>query len=414
MVDLQAWEEALRRAVLCAGADILSELLSTIGCGRRGEAVVCDCSHRMTSQGVRTKTIRTILGPVRFSRSLFRCSACGHYSFPADLLLNVERTGFSPGLRRFMARAGSRTSFADAEEDLRVYAGVNVDRRDIERVAEQVGQQVESWMVRENRSCQQCACGDADDIPMFYISLDGTGIPVRKSEVEGRRGKAEDGKAKTREVKLGCVFTQAKVDDKGYAVRDEGSTSYVGAIEHAKLFGQRLRFEAVRRGYHRARQVVAISDGAAYNKTIIQEQFPRATHIIDLYHAREHLHKLMKALAVESDEQSKWLKDLDRGHIRTIITRAHSRPCPETAVETLRIETEYFAKNANSMRYQKFRNRGYFVGSGVIEAGCRTLVGQRLKKSGMFWSVAGANAILALRCCEFSGRFDDFWESLTN
>jgi len=412
-VDLQAWEEALRQVVLCAGATILTELLSTIGCGRRREPVVCSCGHRMTSRGVRTKTLRTILGPIRFARSLFRCPSCSHKCFPADALLNVEDTGFSPGLRRFMARAGSRSSFADAEEDLRVYAGVSVDRRDIQRVAEQVGQQVEGWMVRENRSYKPVR-GDIADIPILYISLDGTGIPVRKSEVEGRRGKAKDGKAKTREVKLGCVFTQTKVDDRGYPVRDDGSTSYVGAIEQSKLFGQRLRFEAVRRGYRDARQVVAISDGAAYNKTIIHEQFPRATHIIDLYHAREHLYILMKALAVESDEYGKWLKALDRGHIKTIIARAHSLPCPEAAAETLRIETQYFAKNANAMRYQTFRKCGYFVGSGVIEAGCRTVVGQRMKRSGMFWSVAGANAILALRCCEFSGRFDDFWESLAN
>jgi hypothetical protein len=192
------------------------------------------------------------------------------------------------------------------KEDLRVYAGVNVHRRDIERVAEHVGEQVDQWMARENRiASEQPQHGIA--IPILYVSLDGTGVPVRKSEVEGRRGKGDDGKAKTREVKSGCVFTQTSVDDDGYAVRDEDSTSYVGAIEYSKLFGQRLLFEAIRRGLNRARKIVALSDGAAYNKTIIQELSPRIIHIIDIYHAREHLHELLKALDVPKEKRSKWL-----------------------------------------------------------------------------------------------------------
>jgi hypothetical protein len=312
-----------------------------------------------------------------------------------------------------MARAGSRTSFAEAEEDLHVYAGIQVDKRDIERVAEQVGRQVDGWMARQSRVSQMRSPGDSDRVDVFYVSLDGTGIPMRKAELRGRRGKGESGVAKTREVKLGCVFTQTSIDDEGRPIRDEASTSYVGAIECSKLFGQRLRLEAVRRGMHQAKRIVAISDGAAYNKTIFGEQFSRATHIIDLYHAREHLHTLLKALDVPKADRGEWLRLLDHGCVQTIVQRAHALPCTAAAEETRQTEVKYLAKNAKAMRYDLFRKQGYFVGSGVIEAGCRTVVGERLKKSGMFWSVAGANAIIALRCCQLSGRFDDFWEDIT-
>ena len=83
---------------------------------------------------------------------------------------------------------------------------------------------------------------------------------------------------------------------------------------------------------------------------------------------------------------------------------------PEVA-EKLRTEVEYFQTNTERMRYPKFRKQHLFVGSGVIEAGCKTVIGSRLKRSGMFWTVRGANAILALRCCQLNGRFEDYWEA---
>jgi len=73
-------------------------------------------------------------------------------------------------------------------------------------------------------------------------------------------------------------------------------------------------------------------------------------------------------------------------------------------------EIGYFEKNKDRMRYNEFRRQGLFVGSGVVEAGCRTVIGQRLKQSGMHWTVKGANSIIALRCCFLSNRWEDFWE----
>jgi hypothetical protein len=80
-------------------------------------------------------------------------------------------------------------------------------------------------------------------------------------------------------------------------------------------------------------------------------------------------------------------------------------------VEKIRIEADYFERNAERMRYPKFRRQHLFVGSGVIEAGCKTVIGSRLKQSGMFWTVRGANAIISLRCCNLNNRFEDYWEA---
>ena len=163
-----------------------------------------------------------------------------------------------------------------------------------------------------------------------------------------------------------------------------------------------------------AGRVVVITDGAAYNKTIVAEHFPDAIHILDLYHAREHLGDFFRdTLRREprGPDHRRLRKLLDAGQIEHLAEKLQSalpRNGPRRKAGQKQIA--YFRKNAHAMAYTKFRKMGLFIGSGVVEAGCRTIVAQRLKNSGMFWSLNGANAILALRCTIISGRFEHFWE----
>jgi hypothetical protein len=412
-LDLEAWEEAIRRAVLSYGASLLEGLLAKAGCGRR-EAPLLDADGQpMQSIGVRQKTISTLLGKVTLRRSVFQDAGGTHTRIPLDESLGVNGTSFSPGVRRFMARAGSRSSFVDASEDLLIYAHLQVTPKQVQRVAEDVGRAVEDWNGRQTEVTTNPQESPAR-VPILYVSFDGTGVPMRKSELQFSKGKGADGKARTREVKLGCVFTQTQTDEEGRPLRDEGSTTYVGAIESSELFGWRIYQEAVRRGSLQAEKIVVLTDGARYNKTIVATHFPVAVHIIDLYHAREHLADLAKILGLDAAQLVLWRDLLDMGRVEDILEEANSlrvalRPAGTHAKE-LRKALGYFQENANLMRYAEFRLAGYFVGSGVVEAGCRTVIGERLKRSGMFWSLRGANAIIASRCCQLSGRFEDFWE----
>ena len=234
-------------------------------------------------------------------------------------------------------------------------------------------------------------------------------------ELIGRKGKGEDGRARTREAKLGCIFTQTTVDEKGFPVRDEGSTSYVGAIETASEFAQRIMVEADRRGVKTARRVVTIGDGAEWIWNLTQEHLPEAVQIVDLYHAREYFWGVARALFVTNPERlQEWTKarreELDRGDVESVI-RAIRRLRPRgTEMQNLReVAPGYYVHHIHRMRYADFRQQGLFVGSGVLEAGCRTVIGQRLKLSGMHWTLRGSNAIIALRTCLLSGRWEDFW-----
>lgn len=137
--DLEAWETALRVAVLACGAKVLARMLAAHGSGRREEKIVCRCGERMESEGARRKELLTILGPVTYARSMFRCPSCQATRYPGDEALDVEGTTRSSGLRRMMARAGSQSTFKDGRDDLRIYAGVEVSAKDVERVAERIG-----------------------------------------------------------------------------------------------------------------------------------------------------------------------------------------------------------------------------------------------------------------------------------
>ena len=130
-VDLEAWETALRAAVLSCGTKILGDLLDGIGSGRRPERVLCECGIPMESQGLKEKELLTILGPVTYSRSMFQCSACQATRYPGDEVLDVVETTRSPGLRRMMARAGSKSTFKEGREDLNRWLRVfSPSRRD--------------------------------------------------------------------------------------------------------------------------------------------------------------------------------------------------------------------------------------------------------------------------------------------
>jgi hypothetical protein len=294
-----------------------------------------------------------------------------------------------------------------------------VAAREVERVAEEVGHQVERWLAAEQERILQAVpipAPAAASPAKFYISFDGTGVPMRKSELVGRRGKQADGSARTREAKLGCVFTQVGLDREGYPQRDPNSTTYVGAIESSELFGWRIYAEALRRGLEQAQTVIVLTDGARYNHTIAQTHFPQAVHIVDLFHAYEHLTALAQILwGPEAKAPKAWRDWLEAGDIPRLLRQVGKQLPASTATskKSMLKQCCYFENNAPQMRYAEYRERKFFVGSGVVEAACRTVIGERLKQSGMRWSVCGANAIIALRCCILSGRFEDFWASRT-
>jgi hypothetical protein len=417
-LDLEAVEMAVRSAMHRAGAAGLTQLLQFPVPGAEQRTVACSCGHTAHYQELRSKPILTVVGQVRVQRPYYLCPHCHQGQFPADVELDIENTEFSPGVRRMHALVGQQAPFDQGREQIKVLAGLEVTTKSVERTAEAIGEDIAR---REREEIEKAIQLDlpvivGKPIPVLYIEMDGTGVPVVKKETLGRQGKTDGQPAHTREVKLGCVFTQTKCDKEGFPIRDPDSTTYTGAIETADEFGKRIYLEAAQRGSSNAVKKVVIGDGADWIRNLADLHFPEAIQIVDLYHARQHLWDLARKLYPnDAGKQKAWMKKhqrlLDKGKIEKLVLtlRAIDVTNPEV-IEKIRIEAGYFERNAERMRYPKFRRQHLFVGSGVIEAGCKTVIASRLKKSGMFWTVRGANAIIALRCSHLNGRFEDYWE----
>jgi len=410
-------EVAMRSAMHQAGAIALGELLQCDAPGPDQLDVACSCGHSARYRELRCRRILTAVGEVELMRPYYLCPHCHQGQFPFDAELDVENKDLSPGVRRMLAVVGQAAAFDQGREQMKLLAGLELTTKAVERTAEAIGEDIGG---REREQIQQAMQLDlpvvvGEPIPILYVQMDGTGVPV--TQAERRESKLEGQPARTREVKLGCVFTQTSYDQQGYAMRDPDSTTYTGAIETAEEFGKRLYAEACHRGWSRAKKKVIMGDGAEWIWNLADLHFPGALQIVDLFHARQHLWDLARLLYPSNDAcQKQWImrhqSKLDEGKIEKLVgyLRSLEASSPELA-ETIRKAADYFEKNAERMRYPEFRRQHLFVGSGVIEAGCKTVIATRLKQSGMFWTVRGANAIIALRCCRLSGRLEDYWEA---
>jgi len=405
--NLEAVELGLREAIFRDACRLLEALLNDPelpvpeDAGRPGEK----CHPG------RSKQMRTIFGTVTLRRNYYHAAAQERGRAPLDEALGLLHS-YSPGLVRMMCRMGARGAFEAGAQDLSALAGVPVEGRQLQRVINLVGP-----AVRETLQPKELAAGAAARPPVFYVTVDGTGVPMVAEELAGRPGKQADGTAKTREIKVGCTFTQTQTDEAGLPVRDYQSTSYLVGFEAAAEFGTQLRQEALRRGMGRAERVVVISDGAASLRKLAEDQFPTAVHILDLYHALEHLGELTTALygAASPEAQAageRWTTLFKTDQVQTVLAEARERlkPLRGPRREAALTHLTYFEHNQDRMRYGTYRQEGLFYGSGVVEAGCKTVIGQRLKHSGMFWTEAGALNVAVLRCALLDQRFDAYWD----
>ena len=377
---IEAAELAIRPGLTRLGRGVLEDLLAA-DAGYRGPRVDCPAGHQAEFAGYRDKTVDTVLGPVTLSRAWYHCAACGHGLAPRDAELGVAGATMSPGLAKMSARADAAVPFTPGAALVGELAGITMTGRRLGRHAEADGAaaakviEAQAAAINARKLVPLPPPGPLPD--MLYVAIDGTGVPMVAAETEGRDGKGEDGKARTREVKLCCAFTQTRVDDDGYPVRDPGTSSYLATFAPAAEFGTLMAAEARRRGAGHIRQLVFLGDGAHWIWNLASQHFPEATQVVDLYHAREHLHDLARLLAfmLGDDHHAGWLADrlteLDAGETSAIAAAARAFPLTGIKAEERDKALGYFENNAHRMRYKHFRSLGLFVGSGMVEAAAR-------------------------------------------
>ena len=409
MSNLEAIELGLRQALLKDGCRLLAGLFDSTSLNipdntsRPGEK----CHPN------RALKVESIFGVIDLRRNYFYHEGTDQGRAPLDQALGLVN-GFSPALIRLASRAAAREGYDAASQDLLEIAGIAIDGRQIQRLANVAGPQIGS----------QLEAGKVDDttpVPILYVEVDGTGVPMVADELAGRKGKQPDGTARTREVKLCATFTQTQCDEQGLPQRDYNSTTYVGSFESAEAFGLRARREAQRRGAGRAGKIVFLGDGAIWVWELQRVNFPNAIQILDLFHALEHVVDLCKGLfpsAAEAKEMTTtWFEMLKNDEVAGVIAAARKRLLelgPLPAENTLETQIGYFERNQHRMLYKTYREAGLFYGSGVVEAGCKAVIGQRLKNSGMFWTESGATSVINLRCALKGNRWNECWNRLND
>ncbi len=407
---------AAKRQALRLAARALEQRLNADTTDHAGPELPCFCGEMAQYHGRHRKTFESVLGPLHLERAYYHCEKCQSGFCPRDRDLQLEMFSLTPGVLRMTGSTAALVSFQETSALLHELAGVEVSASQVERAAETLGAEIAA----DERRCVEKMCEAA---PTMYLGMDGTGVPMRAAEVAGRTGKQPDGSAKTREAKVVSMWTAESRDEEGKPVRDPGSITYSAAIESAATtdtspdrspFAERVLREATRRGFTEADRGVVLGDGAPWIWNTAAELFPQATQILDRYHAKEALHRAAQSIFGATSDGKQWAAarctELDDGKLHTIVHAL--RPFAGSSAEATKCLL-YIFHNRARMRYPKFHAQGFCTSTGVLEAGCKVVIGTRLKRAGMHWSVSGANAIIALRCSKLSGRFEDFWERRT-
>lgn len=352
-------------------------------------------------------------------RAYYLCPACHAGHVPVDAALEFSARRLTPGAEEVATLAGTTNSFADAAEKfLPKMSGLRLSESTVERAAEDAGARL-GGLWAEGRTLGAAADWrwnhDAAGRTVAYVSIDATGVGI-----QGEGGAKADG----RMVWVGKVFNPRCEPTEASPKPYPPSARYQAGLMDLKELGARLRRQAAQVGMDRAEQWVALTDGGNGLDDFMDKNFPRATRILDFYHAAEHLGELAKAYtggdatAAEglTEQWSHQMKHEGGGAILATLEALELGGRTPVAREAHRLTTGYVRNNLHRMDYPGYRREGWQIGSGHIEAACKTVVNQRLKQSGMRWGGDGADAVCHLRALYEgeTGQWDAFWERSIN
>jgi hypothetical protein len=444
--DLKELEQTILSSSLSMGKGMLEQVLTHAqseqheSSRRQGS-----CGHRQRLVGNRSKQVLTMFGKITIQRQYYQCmlpphekyvEVCTHGEAHFDEQWGIACGRTSPGVQKLISFLGASMTLSEATQVFTSLLPLDLSERQTLNLLQPVG---EALQCQEDKQMQQTfqqarkkhtqrtdqESRKAEPIRRLYIELDGVLARLRRGSVPMEEQERKREGDVYREVKVGAVFEASRGRERSHLVKEvfldePGPITYVARRTTAETFGPLLYQLAHSLGLHRAEQVVVLGDGAAWIRRVVAEHFPQAIHIVDLYHAREHVWKVANAVYTRGTQQaSTWAHAvcdlLCEGHIEEVVKRIEGLPTiqpePGTARSVPEIEAEYFRTNIERMRYPTFRAQGMHIGSGIAEAACKTVVSTRAKRSGMRWTPAGLDAVLALRTAVLNRSYEDFWQS---
>jgi hypothetical protein len=456
--DLKGLEQQVLETIFTVGRGWMESILSEPGPEERAPSQrTGSCGHPQQLEGYRPKQVLTLLGKVTFRRAYYRCvvaedraespargagetdtspqHACPHGEVPADVLWGLQGQRTSAGVQQAVGYLCASLTLEEAAETFSRLLPLQMSARQALNLMQPLGealQQQEDEQVRAlwEHASQARTTGlvdsrsPQDHIDRLYIELDGVLARLRRGSVPMEEQERKRKGDVYREVKVGAVFEATRGPERsglapGVFVDQAGQKHYVARRGKAEDFGKLLYALAVTSGLQRAHQLVVLGDGAAWIWRLVAEHFPGATQIVDIWHAREHVWKVARAVfRANTPEASAWAERacalLVEGKIEELVEELVVLPPvppePGTSRSVPDIERDYFISNAARMRYPAFRAKGMHVGSGIAEAACKTVVSTRAKRTGMRWTPEGLDAVLAVRTAVLNDTYDAFCE----
>jgi len=444
----QQIEASILQAVMSIGRRWLEQMLNAPGEANQAHARrEGTCGHRQRLVGTREKTVLTVMGKVTVRRPYYQCiqqekeqkeqetSADHHGSAPFDTIWGIERGRTSPGVQKIVSYFGASQTLSEIAEALEMVVPFSLSARQILHLIQPVG---EALRREEEESLekmkQEAAQKRSQATPerrhqkkkprRWYVELDGVMARIRRESIEIVKEEKERSGDVYREIKVGAIFEGKPGRNRselvpGVFVDEAGPITYMARQITAEAFGYLFYHLASSCGIEEGDEIVVLGDGAVWIWKIAQEHFPHAVHIVDIWHAREHVWNVANAVyGVGKPETAFWAKQacewLNEGAIERLLQEIEALPPIAPAAGASRsvpaIEADYFRTNAKRMRYPVFRAKGMHLGSGIAEAACKTVVSTRAKRSGMRWTPQGLDAILALRTTVLNKTYKTFWQ----
>jgi hypothetical protein len=362
--------------------------------------------------GGRARLVVTRHGELRFRRRYYHCAGCHHGFAPLDRRLGLDGHGTTAQVRVWLADLGSDGAFETVVRRLETFTALRLSESTAARVTVEVGRRLRAAELQEAERLLQ---GEA--VPRrtrwqpqrLYLSLDGSMTPLREPwRRDGSTGalQCRYGECKT------AVCYETRSDRHGTPV--VARRQYTATLEPVTVFEKLVVGLAYHCGSDQAAERVVLADGLGYNWRIAAEHFPEALQILDFYHVLEHLHALARLCLGESSGSdgdaggaTAWVaaqkEQLLQNGVAEVQAAILALPVPNQEARECREATHgYFARNAERMRYRTYLAAGYQIGSGVMEAACKTVAHQRLDQAGMHWRVETADAVVALRANQLS------------
>ena len=442
--DLQKLEQSVLTACISLGRTVLEQALNHAGeeAGRKARRDG-ECGHRQRLVGMRPKQLHTLMGKVTIWRAYYQClveegergTECNHGQAPYDEVWGPFNGRTSPGVQKLLGKFVARMTLSDAVKSFTDILPLPMSERQALNLVQPVGealrereeQQIQTLFEQAEKAKTQSSEQSSvagPSIRRLYIETDGVTARMRRGSVPMEEAEAKRKGDVYREIKVGAVFEGRSGRERselapGVFLDEPGPIKYIARRMNAEEFGPFLYTLAQNCGLDRALEVVVLGDGARWIRRLVEQHFPNAVHIVDLYHAREHVWNVANAVHGSGTPQgAAWAKEVDdllsHGKIEDLVQMIEKLPEIPAESDTSRsvpqIEADYFRSNAERMRYPAFRAKGMHIGSGIAEAACKTVVSTRAKRSGMRWTPDGLDAILALRTSVLNQSYDPFWE----